>query len=86
MLNINYSSKDLLANNIVYFRHKNGWSQEELAEKMNSSPVYISQLENAKRNVRCDFLDKIAETFDVEPCELLVKREQIMNKRIDRKR
>lgn len=83
---IKYRSRKLLANNIVYFRHKNNWSQELLAEKMKSSSAYISQLENAKRNVSTDFFDKIADSLGVEPYELLIKRDVINNKRVDQKK
>lgn len=53
---------------------------------MKSSPAYISQLENTKRNVTADFFDKIAETLKVEPCELLIERDVIHNKRVDQKK
>lgn len=79
-------TRQLIANNIIYFRHKKNWSQEKFAEEIKSSPAYISQLENAKRNVTSDFIDKLAETFNVEPFDLLVKRDKIINKRIDQKK
>lgn len=83
---IKHKTRKLLANNIIYFRHKNKWSQETFAEKMKSSPAYISQLENAKRNVTTDFFDKIAEALNVEPYELLIERNAINNKRVDQKK
>lgn len=86
MIIITHKTRKLLANNIIYFRHKNNWSQETFAEKMKSSPAYISQLENAKRNVTTDFFDKLAETFQIEPHELLMKRNVINNKRVDQKK
>lgn len=78
--------RKLLANNIVYFRHKNDWSQEIFADKVKSTPAYISQLENAKRNVTSDFIDKLADSFGVEPCELFIKRDFINNKRVNQKK
>lgn len=86
MVFIKHKTRRLLANNIIYFRHKNNWSQEKFAEKMKSSPAYISQLENAKRNVTTDFFDKIADSFGVEPYELLIKRDSINCKRVDQKK
>ena len=53
---------------------------------MKSSSAYISQLENAKRNVSTDFFDKIADSLGVEPYELLIKRDVINNKRVDQKK
>lgn len=71
------TTRQLLAKNIVYFRHQNHWSQELFAEKINSSPAYISQLENAKRNVTSNFIDKLADSFGIEPHELLIERDII---------
>lgn len=79
---ITNKTRELLANNITYFRHRNGWSQEYFAEIMCSSAAYISQLENAKRKTSTDFIDKLAETLGVEPKELLEKRKVINNKRV----
>lgn len=56
---INHRIRKLLANNLVYFRHKNKLFQEALAEKMKSSSFYISQIENVRRNITNDFIDKI---------------------------
>lgn len=78
-------SRELIANNVIYFRHKYNWSQEKLADILNSSASYISQIENAKRNVTTDFLDKIATIFKVEPHELLINRETINNKRLPKR-
>ena len=86
MINIKNKTRKLLANNIIYFRHKNNWSQEMLAEKMKSSPAYISQLENAKRNVTSDFFYKIADTFKIEPYQLLIERDVVNYKRVDQKK
>ncbi len=80
------TTRELIAHNIIYFRHQAKWSQEKLAEKMQSSPAYVSQLENAKRNVTSDFLDKIAYTFNIEPFELLKDRAIIKCKRINQKK
>ena len=56
MINIkkkNYSkqSRNILANNIIYYRLKLNWSQEDLAEELGTTATYISNLENAKRNM-----------------------------------
>lgn len=76
--------RKLIATNIIYFRYKNKWSQEVLAEKMNSSPSYISQLENGKRNITSNFIDKLVEIFDIEPVELFKNREFEFKKRVDK--
>ena len=74
MINIKNNTRKILANNIIYFRNKNNWTQKILAEKLNTSQVSISQLENAKRNVSFDYLDKLANVFNVKPHELLVEK------------
>lgn len=80
-----YRVRMLLANNIIYFRHQKGWSQEIFAYMVKSSPAYISQLENAKRNFTSDFIDKLADCFDIEPYQLFVKRDLISDKRVNQK-
>ena len=58
-------SRKLLANNIKYYRLKRGLSQEEHAEFLGTTPVYLSSLENAKRNIRLDYIEHIANTLEV---------------------
>lgn len=76
MINIkkkNYSkqSRNILANNIIYYRLKLNWSQEDLAEELGTTATYISNLENAKRNMRVDYIGFIADTLKVKVEELL---------------
>lgn len=75
----------ILANNIVYYRLEKGWSQEDFADKLGTTPTYVSNLENAKRNTRIDYIDHIATVLDVELFQLFVKRENIENRRIPRR-
>lgn len=53
-------ARSILANNIVYYRLQKGWSQEDFADKLGTTPTYVSNLENAKRNTRIDYIDHIA--------------------------
>lgn len=78
-------TRKILANNIVYFRVKNNWSQDDLAELLGTSSVYISQMENAKRNISCDYIDHLANIFKVESVELLKYRSPVNTRRIDRR-
>lgn len=84
MAGINKTRK-LLANNIVYWRLQKKWSQEEFAYKLNSSPQYVSEMENGKRNISSDYIDHLANTLKIEPHELLIKRPIVKNRRIDGK-
>ena len=78
------NSRKIIANNIVYFRVKNKWSQDIFAEKLGTSSAYVSEMENEKRNISVDYIDHIATIFNVEPHELLVPRTKVINRRIDR--
>lgn len=79
------NARKILANNIVYYRLEKGWSQEDFADKLGTTPTYVSNLENAKRNTRIDYIDHIATVLDVELFQLFVKRESIENRRIPRR-
>lgn len=78
-------ARNILANNIVYYRLQKGWSQEDFADKLGTTPTYVSNLENAKRNTRIDYIDHIAIVLNVELFQLFEKRENIENRRIPRR-
>lgn len=63
--------KDLGAN-VKYYRHLIGYTQEQVAEKCNLSPRYISDIENSQGNVSVDTLENIANILKVESY-LLIK-------------
>lgn len=75
-------TRKILSNNIVYFRMKNKWSQEQLAELLGTSSGYISEIEHEKRNISCDYIDQIAKVFKIEPHELLINRSPVNSRRI----
>ena len=67
-------ARKILANNIRYFRLKKNWSQEDFADELGTTPTYISNLENAKRNMRVDYIGHIADTLGVQVDDLFVDR------------
>jgi len=73
----------LLGKNIVYFRQLHGWSQETLAQKMNADSGYISRVENAKKRVSIDYIEKLCQVFDIEPKELFDNRNFNLKSRVD---
>ena len=77
-------TRKIIANNIVYFRVKKGWSQEYFAELLGTSSGYVSEMENEKRNISSDYIDHIANIFKIEPHELLINRLPVDIRRIDR--
>ena len=81
-----HSTRKLLANNIKYFRLNKGLSQEELAELLETTPVYLSSLENAKRNIRLDYIEHIANILEVNIKDLFIERETVEKKKRPRKK
>lgn len=83
--NYKINARKILANNIVYFRKCRNWSQEEFADKLKASTTYVSNIENALRNVRIDYVGHIADTLDVSIEQLFVERNVITDHRISRR-
>lgn len=72
-------ARDIISNNIRYYRLEKKWTQEELAEKLGTTATYVSRLENAKKNIRVDYINHIANTFNITPKELFIERLLIVN-------
>lgn len=70
--NLNYILQTI-AENIVYFRKKQGLSQEDLAHKADIDRTYVGYIENAKHNVTIGIILKIAEALEVSFFQLLLK-------------
>ena len=89
MIHINTKYEELarkiLANNIRYFRLKKNWSQEDFADELGTTPTYISNLENAKRNMRVDYIGHIADTLGVQINDLFIDRPKVINHRVPRR-
>ena len=63
--------RKVLSDNVKYYRFKIGLTQEELAEKCDVSPRYLSDIENSRGNIPIDTLEVIAYYLKVEPYMLL---------------
>ena len=76
-----------LSNNVKYYRFKSRYTPEELAEKCDLSPRYLSDIENAKGNIPIDTLEVIAYYLKVEPY-MLIKEHQnkVLPKRVNMKK
>lgn len=74
-----YDIKKILSNNVRFYRIKKGMSQEDLAFKSGLHRTYISSIECENRNVSINNLAKIANVLEVEPYELLIRREENEN-------
>lgn len=91
VLNINKKFKNKarenLANNILSMRYEREWSQEKLAELAHSSSVYISNIEQGKRNASIDFINNIANAFGVSCDKMLIDSPKVINRgRVDSKK
>ena len=78
--------RKVLGVNVKYYRFLIGYTQEQLAEKCELSPRYISDIENFKGNISIDTLENIAKYLKVEPY-LLIKEQghQTSQKRVNMK-
>ena len=83
---ISTKARQILANNIVYYRIKNNWSQEYFAELLGTSSGYVSEMENAKRNISIDYIDHLANIFKIELHELLSNSLTVNKRRIPRRK
>ena len=80
-------TRENLSNNLLSLRYERDLPQEKLAELANSSAVYISNIEQGKRNVSIDFLDKISKVFGLPTYKLLMDNSKIVNRgRVDSKK
>jgi len=62
--------KDILANNLRYFRVQRQFSQAQLAEKANISVTFLSNIERGKMFPKVETLSRLTESLDVEVYEL----------------
>ncbi|MBR1413583.1 MAG: helix-turn-helix transcriptional regulator [Bacilli bacterium] len=66
-----YNLRKVVSANVKYYRFSIGYTQEQLAEKCNLSPRYISDIENLRGNIPLDTISDIASILKVEPYLLL---------------
>ncbi len=64
------NKKELLGLRIKEIRKRKGLSQEEVAEKAETSPNYLSRMERGTENPTLDMLIKISEALKVEIWEI----------------
>lgn len=62
--------KTLFGKRIKHIRESKGWTQENLAEKMDISTNYLSSIERGKENPTFDLLMKLSDAVEVEMWEL----------------
>ncbi len=57
-------------------RLKRGWTQEELAEKIDTHPSFVGQLERGLKAASLDTLKRLSTTFGIKPADLLKDAER----------
>ena len=73
----------LLGKNIIYFRQLNNWSQDTLSQLMCCDKSYLSQIENAHHSASTDYIERLCQTFKIEPKELFENRDFNLKSRVD---
>lgn len=68
--------RNIVANNIKYYRKKINFSQEKLAEITNLHRTYISSVERCERNISIENIEKIAKALNIEVYLLLKERDE----------
>ena len=82
----NWTTRKILATNVVYLRHLKKWSQEELAHKTGRSVSLISDIENANIGATIDAIDDIGYALGWSTSELTKDHGFVVTKkRVDSK-
>jgi len=63
--------KEVMATNMRRLRHDKELTQEEVAERAGLSARYVGSIERGKVSASVSILGKLAEAFEVDPCELI---------------
>jgi len=64
-------SDDILRNNIIRLREERGWSQAELAHRINMNNTALNKVEKGVRKLSSAELDELASAFNVSTDYLL---------------
>jgi transcriptional regulator with XRE-family HTH domain len=65
------TARRLLAQNVRILRLMRGWSQEALAEAAELDRSYVGDIEQARRNVSLDSVERLARAFGMVVPDLL---------------
>lgn len=63
--------RQVFAANLRRFRHKAGFSQEELANNANINRTYISKLEKGVTYAGLEIIEKLGKELGIPPSDLL---------------
>lgn len=66
--------RSIFGKNVKYYRFQLKYSQETLAEKVNISPTYLSEIERGMHSIDFDKIEKICECLNIEPFQLFLPK------------
>lgn len=64
--------KKRLGYNVSLYRQRRGWTQANLAEKMQISPAFLMHIERGTRGVSLETIETLAHVLEVDVSELFV--------------
>lgn len=73
------TQEQIIAENIVRLMRAKGWSQNELARKMNVSPTAVNKWCRGLSTIRNDKIDKLCQLFNVTRGEFFTDKESVPN-------
>lgn len=68
---------NIIGRNIRLLRQKNGWSQGEVAKRLQISIPAFSKIETGITDINISRLDQIARLFEVSTLEIMVREDDI---------
>ena len=71
-LNKSKNLKEIFSENLKYYRKQAGLTQDDFAKSVQTDPVYISYIENGKRFPSIEYIEKMAETLNIESYKLFL--------------
>jgi len=70
--------------NVKYYRFQKNYTQAQLAEKINISPTYLSELERGMHSLDFDKIGLLSKSLKIEPFQLFLQAKDInLPRRID---
>ena len=66
----------IVAENVKKYRLKEGWTQEQLAERAEVSHAFVNQIENCKRDMTLGYCHQICNALNITPNDLLVSESE----------
>ena len=73
--------KEIVAINVRRLRHDQGWTQEDLADRVGLSARYVGQIERSQASMSVTVLGRLAEALKVEASELVKRRATLSTRR-----